>query len=99
MTTPNNQDYELSAILENLANSDDIYNQEAWVEAYTAILAWHSKQLEQATIEARIEGATMGAKFGNAAFRQYNIANPSKPINLDTVRQMGIEQATEWAEG
>ena len=44
------------------------------------------------------EAAIMGAKFGNAAFRQYNISNPGKPINLDETLRIGIEQAIEWVE-
>jgi len=44
-----------------------------------------------------LEAAIMGAKFGNAAFRQYSIVNPGKSVNLDDIRQSGIEQATEWA--
>ena len=47
--------------------------------------------------EARLNGAIMGAKFGNAAFRQNSIAKPGEPINLDAVLQSGIEQATKWA--
>ena len=49
--------------------------------------------------EVMVETATMGAKFGNASFRQYNIANPGKPINLDETLRMGIEQATRWVKG
>ena len=48
--------------------------------------------------EERIVGAVMGAKFGNAAFRQQNIASPREPINLDRVLESGIKQAKEWAE-
>ena len=48
--------------------------------------------------EARLDGAIMGAKFGNAAFRQNSIAKPGEPINLDAVLQSGIEQATKWAK-
>lgn len=48
--------------------------------------------------EARLDGAIMGAKFGNAAFRQNSIAKPGNPINLDAVLQSGIEQATKWAK-
>ena len=48
--------------------------------------------------EARIDGAVMGAKFGNAAFRQQSIAKPGERINLDTVLDSGIKQAKEWAE-
>ena len=46
--------------------------------------------------EARIDGAIMGAKFGNAAFRQYNVAG--KPMNLDEIRDVGIKQAEDWAK-
>ena len=45
-----------------------------------------------------LEAAVMGAKFGNAAIRQHNIADPAKPMNLDVVRDSGIQQAKAWAE-
>lgn len=72
--------------------------------------SWQKDQLEammnaidqyvhQKTIEARIEGAVMGARFGNAVFRQQNIADPTKPINLDELLREGVRQATQWAEG
>lgn len=43
------------------------------------------------------QAAIMGAKFGNAAFRQQSIAEPGKAINLDKVRDSGIKQAVAWA--
>ena len=52
---------------------------------------------DKAVREARIDGAIMGAKFGNAAFRQQSIAEPGKAINLDKVRDSGIKQAVAWA--
>jgi len=56
------------------------------------------KLFAQAKQAWTVEAAIMGAKFGNAAFRQYNIANPTKPINLDETLRMGVEQAIEWAK-
>ena len=63
------------------------------IEAKELIEAEYSKR-EQ---EARVDGAIMGAKFGNAAFRQQSIAEPGKAINLDKVRDSGIKQAVAWA--
>jgi hypothetical protein len=54
--------------------------------------------IDSAITEARIEAAIMGAKFGNAAFRQQSIAEPGKPINLDVVLNSGIQQAQDWAK-
>ena len=51
---------------------------------------------DKAVREARIDGAIMGAKFGNAALRQYNVAG--KPMNLDEIRDVGIKQAEDWAK-
>ena len=52
--------------------------------------------IKELVAEARIDGAIMGAKFGNAAFRQYNVAG--KPMNLDEIRDVGIKQAEDWAK-
>lgn len=52
--------------------------------------------IQSHTNKARIDGAIMGAKFGNAAIRQYNIAG--KPMNLDEIRDAGIKQAEDWAK-
>lgn len=43
-----------------------------------------------------VEAAVMGARFGNAAFRQQSIAAPDKRINLDLVLESGIKQAKDW---
>ena len=67
-------------------------------EFYIISKSDHDRNWAQAVTEARIDGAVMGAKFGNAAFRQQNIAKPGERINLDTVLDSGIEQAKEWAE-
>lgn len=64
--------------------------------ARSAILDWHERLTTQAVREARIDGAIMGAKFGNAALRQYNVAG--KPMNLDEIRDVGIKQAEDWAK-
>ena len=52
--------------------------------------------IKELVAEARIDGAIMGAKFGNAAIRQYNVAG--KPMNLDEIRDVGIKQAEDWAK-
>ena len=77
-----------NATREETINSDS----EATMRAEKALLEWKDK----AVVEARIDGAIMGAKFGNAAIRQYNIAG--KPMNLDEIRDVGIKQAEDWAK-
>ena len=68
------------------------------VNCTNVILSLCEHYSEALATEARIDGAVMGAKFGNAAFRQQSIAKPGEQINLDTVRESGIKQAKEWAE-
>lgn len=90
------RDYYYSDLQEQVITDDEwkVTRDKIDYDAIEKIKALISDQVAK----ARIEGAVMGAKFGNAAFRQYNISNPGKPINLDTTLYMGIEQASEWAK-
>jgi len=77
--------------IDEIIESYDAFFTDAGKKSFT-------KAIQALITEARIDGAVMGAKFGNAAFRQQSIAKPGEPINLDTVRESGIKQAKEWAE-
>ena len=72
----------------------DVQEAKAKLDAHYAGL--YEPLIKELVAEARIDGAIMGAKFGNAALRQYNVAG--KPMNLDEIRDAGIKQAEDWAK-
>lgn len=102
--TPTEQDNELTKGISRLMYKlvEDHEGSIGTTTGHNALIAAHITDFLQLITADRkrvaLEAAIMGAKFGNAAIRQYNIADPTKPINLDVVRDSGIQQAKAWAE-
>ena len=97
--TPTEQDKELREKIADVFDELCEPTNEFWHR--DSGLHWAGKVMQLIAADRKrvaVEAAVMGAKFGNAAIRQHNIADPAKPMNLDVVRDSGIQQAKAWAE-